>query len=323
MNAADLVHDDLPWLHGELASLRAAHAAGRLSHAILIHASPGIGGDWLAAWIARLALCTGNVPPCGKCAGCSRARALQHPDLTVVQPEEDSTQIRVEQVRDLSQELALTSHQGSSKVAIVTPADALNRFAANALLKTLEEPPPQTVLVLVATQPSRLPPTILSRCQLVRVAPPSRAASIEWLERTAGNGDWNAVLDTIGDAPLVAASLDAGQIAAVRAEVQQALMEAAEGRLDPVATAERWSRSELPLRLTCFESWLTDRVYRAAGVAGETREVRPGAHLQAEPSPLNIRALFGLVDGVREMRSLLDTPLNKSLALEQLLRQMR
>jgi DNA polymerase-3 subunit delta' len=323
MNAADLVHEDLPWLRGELDLLRAAHQAGRLSHAILIHASPGIGGDWLAGWIARLALCTGDAPPCGKCAACSRARALQHPDLTIVQPEEDSAQIRIEQVRDLCQQLALTSHQGRGKVAIVTPADALNRFAANALLKTLEEPSRETVLVLVAAQPSRLPATIRSRCQLIRVAAPAREAAIAWLEGTTGRADWNAVLDTIGEAPLVAASLDASQIAAVRAEVDEALVEASEGRLDPVAAAERWSRSELPLRLGCFESWLTDRIYRAAGVADESREVRPGAHLQAERSPLNIRALFGLVDGVREMRSLLDTPLNKSLALEQLLRRMR
>jgi DNA polymerase-3 subunit delta' len=323
VNAADLQHEDLPWLRGELDSLQAAHAAGRLSHAILIHASPGIGGDWLAAWIARLALCTGHAPPCGKCTACQRVRALQHPDLSLVQPEEDSTQIRIEQVRDLSQELALTSHQGRGKVAIVTPADALNRFAANALLKTLEEPAPETVLVLVAAHPSRLPPTIRSRCQLIKVAAPSREASIAWLERTAGKADWGAILDTIGEAPLIAATLDASQIAAVRAEVHDALVEASEGRLDPVATAERWSRSELLLRLGCFESWLTDRIYRATGVADESRELRSGAHLQAEPSPLNIQSLFGLVDGVREMRSLLDTPLNKSLALEQLLRRMR
>jgi DNA polymerase III subunit delta' len=323
MNAAEITHEELPWLRGELESLRSAHAARRLSHAILIHASPGIGGNWLAAWIARLALCTSEAAPCGRCAACGRVKALQHPDLSLVQPEEDSTQIRIEQVRDLCQDLALTSHQGHGKVAIVTPADSMNRFAANALLKTLEEPPPATVLVLVAAQPSRLPPTVRSRCQLVHVAAPSRAESVAWLEGTAGSADWNAVLDTIGEAPLLAATLDATAIAAVRAEVHGALEEASVGRLDPVATAERWSRSELALRLGCFESWLTDHLYRAAGVAGESREVRPGAHLQAGRSPLNIRALFGLVDGVRELRSLLDTSLNKSLALEQLLRRMR
>ncbi len=91
---------------------------------------------------------------------------------------EESRQIRIEQVRELADELALTSHQGGYKVGILTPADALNRFAANALLKTLEEPPARTLLILVATQPSRLPATILSRCQRLRVrAPEPRAGA--------------------------------------------------------------------------------------------------------------------------------------------------
>jgi DNA polymerase III subunit delta' len=323
VSTPETMREELPWLRGGLEALRAAHAARRLSHAVLIHASPGIGGDWLAGWIARLVLCPNATAPCGECVSCRRAQALQHPDLMLVRPEEDSAQIRIEQVRDLSQELSLTSHQGRGKVAIVTPADALNRFAANALLKTLEEPAADTVLVLVASQPSRLPPTVRSRCQLVRVATPSRATSLAWLEKVAGKGDWSAVLDTIGEAPLVAAGLDAGEIAAIRAEVVQGLEQAREGRLDPVATAERWSRSELPLRLGCIESWLTDRLYRAAGVVRQSQELRAGTHLPAGTPLLNIQTLFGLVDGVRELRLLLDTPLNKSLALEQLLRRMR
>src|SRR5581483_3689892 len=108
----------------------------------------------LAHWIARLVL---------------RTERDLHPDWIQVQPVDDSRQIRIEQVRDLAQELSLTSHQGGYKVGVLSPADVLNRFAANALLKTLEEPPPRTVLILVATQPSRLPATILSRCQRIRV----------------------------------------------------------------------------------------------------------------------------------------------------------
>ena len=80
--------------------------------------------------------------------------ALQHPDLLWIRPPEDSRQIRIEQLRELTAELALMSHGGGYKVAVIAPADALNRFAANALLKTLEEPPARTLLVLVATQPS-------------------------------------------------------------------------------------------------------------------------------------------------------------------------
>src|SRR5258707_8511889 len=160
-----------PWLAKEMAALRAAYDADRIPHALLIHEAPGAGGDWLANWIAQLLLKTD--------------RTL-HPDWISVRPIEDSRQIRIEQVRELAQELALTSHQGGYKVGVLSPADVLNRFAANALLKTLEEPPGRTVLILVATQPSRLPPTILSRCQRIRIAAPERAQAVAWLDATRG-----------------------------------------------------------------------------------------------------------------------------------------
>jgi DNA polymerase III subunit delta' len=324
MDARTAGYPELPWLVRELAQLRAAHASGRFSHAFLIHAPRGCGGDWLAAWLARLVLCSNRQAdaPCGLCIDCRRVLALQHPDLAIVAPEEDSQQIRIEQVRELAQELALTSHTGRAKVAVVTPADALNRFAANALLKTLEEPPPTTVLLLVAEQPSRLPATVRSRCQQIRVAPPVRNESLAWLAEHAGQGEWSSVLDTLGEAPLLAASLDAAKFVQLRAEVDEALGEALTGRLDAVVTAERWSRSELALRLSCFESWLTERIHAAAGVSGQTREVRPDTHLPAGHSLLNIQGLFGVLDGVRDLKSLLDTPVNKSLALEVLLRRM-
>ncbi|HKZ74585.1 MAG TPA: hypothetical protein VJ011_11005, partial [Steroidobacteraceae bacterium] len=144
---------------------------------------------------------------------------------------------------------------------------------------------------------------------------------VAWLEATVGKGEWDAVLETLGEAPVRAAGVDAERLAEVRAEVHRALDDAVAGRLDPASTAERWSRSELALRLSCFERWLTDRAHRSLAPGDESREVRPGAHLPGAASLLNIRALFGLVDGVRELRSLLDTPLNKSLALEALLRR--
>ena len=174
-----------PWTQPERTQLQAAFAAGRLPHALLIHEAPGSGGEWLAFWAAQLVLCQNRAQaPCGVCSACRRVLAAQHPDLWCVRPEEEARQIRIEQVRELASELALTSHGGGYTVAILSPADALNRFAANALLKTLEEPPAQRLLVLVATQPSRLPPTVLSRCQRLPVRAPTRAEALAWL--TAG-----------------------------------------------------------------------------------------------------------------------------------------
>lgn len=310
------------WLAPEITRLRAAYAAGRLPHALLIHEAPGAGGDWLAGWAARLVLCLHPEAPCGQCASCQRAAQGQHPDLLVVAPQESSTQIRIEQVRELGAELALTAHQGGYKVGILSPADTMNRFAANALLKTLEEPPRGTLLILVASQPSRLPATILSRCQRVRVRAPQPAEAVAWLEATRGAGEWSKVLAVLGVAPMLAATSDPTAVIEVASEVRHGLDEASAGAGDPVATAERWARSELPLRLACLENWLTDRIRSRFGGQAFLTEVRAGAHPRGPAESLDLRQLFGLLDAVRELKSSFDTPINRGLALESLLRSL-
>lgn len=311
------------WLGPEIARLQGAYAAGRLPHALLIDEAPGAGGEWLAGWAARLVLCSNpGEAPCERCNACQRVAQGQHPDLIFVRPLDTSTQIRIEQVRELSAELALTAHQGGYKVGILSPADSMNRFAANALLKTLEEPPQGTLLILVASQPSRLPATILSRCQRVRVRAPERTAAVAWLEATRGPADWEKVLMVIGTAPMVAAEADPEAVVEVAAEVRRGLEEAAAGAGDPVATAERWARSELPLRLTCVENWLTERIRGRAGSGVLFTEVRAGTHSRGHGESLDLRQLFGLLDSVRELKSSFDAPINRGLALESLLRSL-
>ena len=310
------------WLNTEMETLAAAHQAGRMPHALLIHEAPGAGGDWLAQWAARLVLCQSNPgAPCGACPSCHRVASAQHPDLLVLQPIEDSRQIRIEQVRDLSAELSLTAHQGAYKVAIITPADTLNRFAANALLKTLEEPPPRTLLILVVTQPSRLPATILSRCQRLRLRAPDRKEAVSWLESAKGAGNWGAVLDTLGEAPMLAADVDPKAVVQVGEEVRRGLEEAISGSSDPVATAEKWARADLPLRLRCIENWLTERIRADCGSDGFFTKVGAAPYSAGRPAVLNIEDLFELVDGVRELKSSLDSPINRGLALEAILRR--
>ncbi len=313
-----------PWLKDQTAALAASQASGHVPHALLIHDTPGAGGDWLALWTAQLMYCTAEqAKPCGACVMCRRVAEGMHPDVLQVRPTEDSRQIRIDQVRELCNELALTSHGGGHRVGIVSPADCMNPFAANALLKTLEEPPGRTLLILVAVQPSRLPATILSRCQRIRIRPPTRDQSLAWLQEKRGAGDWGAVLDVIGEAPLLAAELDPGAVASVRSETQKTLTDAVGGRVDPVGTAARWSRSELPLRLTCIENWITERIRRGLGASPDFVEMRSGAHLPAADSVMNIRSLFELLDRVRELKVLLDTGINSALALESLLRTLR
>jgi DNA polymerase III subunit delta' len=312
-----------PWTAEARAALTAAQRAGRLPHALLIHERPGAGGEWLAHWAARLALCERAAEaPCGACTACRRTLAWQHPDLMRVAPIEDSRQIRIEQVRELAAELALTSHAGGWRVGILSPADSLNRFAANALLKTLEEPPARTLLMLVATEPSRLPATVLSRCQRLLVRAPAREQALAWLTEVRGKGDWAGALDAVGEGPLLLTGAEPGPLAQIGAETRETLEALSAGRADPLAVAERWARSELPLRLRGFEKWLTERVRSGMGAGADITELRAGAYLPGPRTFLNIRELFGLLDEVRELRTALDVPLNRALALEALFRRL-
>ena len=314
---------DAPWLRAAVEQLRRARPAGRFPTALLIHDQRGAGGAVLADFAVRLALCRAQVPPCGQCRDCRLLAAAQHPDYLSVVPLEDSRQIRVEQIRELSEQLALTAHGGGATVALIAPADAMNANAANALLKTLEEPRPGVSLLLLTAMPSRLAPTILSRCQRLAVPHPTRADSLAWLERWGGAGPWEAVLDVIGDAPFEALRLNGPEVARLGKQTHAALAELLAGRLDVASTAESWGRApSLEQRLLCLENWLTARIDGAVRRVGQAPELRNGAHLSEDASDLNMARLLQVLDALQELRRLRLTAINRPLALELLLRQL-
>ena len=312
------------WLQPAREQLLAGLRMQRVAHALLIQDAPGAGGGQLGLWLAQRLLCGAPTPqgPCGVCAACRSVAEDRHPDFTRLALIEDSKQIRVEQARELSAHLALASHQGGYKVALIDPADALNWNAANALLKTLEEPPARTVLILVAQQPSRLPATILSRCQRVRIRAPERAPALEWLNRFVGEGPWDAVLDVVGNAPLVAAQLDPQSVLQIRDETLAGLADLAARRADAAQLADSWSRTEPALRLMCFETWLTERIRRSLSAGTYSAEMRDGTHPGRPDSGSNAPRLFDLLDQLRALRAALATPVNRALALESLLRSL-
>lgn len=295
----------LPWLEPMQASIRLAIENERLGHALLVQVAPGLGGDWLARWLAALVFCSAkSAKPCGECTACRRVSSNEQPDLLHLQPIEDSKEIRIDQVRELAAELALTSHGGGRKVAIITPADKLNRNAANALLKTLEEPSGSALLVLVTGEPSRLPITVLSRCTRLSIPLPHTATLAAWLRESADrNTDWEAVLAVLGPRPLAALQADTAALIELRRDTLRALEQATRGSLDPVETAESWGKDDYGLRLACIENWLVDRVRAWATGKGQS----------------SAEALFAALEDLREARQWTDTPVSKPLALERLL----
>jgi len=301
------------WFTKPQADMRAAVASGRLAHGVLIHEDPGAGGLLLARWVAQLVNCRESKrAPCGECQECRWIAADQHPDVLRLSPEEDSIQIKIDAVRALIAELALTAHGHGYKVAIFAPAHALTDAAANALLKTLEEPPGRTLLLLVSSEPRRLPATVRSRCTRLRLPGPARADAANWLEAARGAGPWSEALAATGVGPFALLDADPAALAQLRSETLSTLNDIGSGNLQPPAVAERWAKGDLTTRLACLESWVTDRILESASI-------RDATHLSVQGRAPNICRLFELSDAIRDMRKLAFTSINKTMAVESLL----
>ena len=313
---------ELPWLDAPFAAVRASAAAGRLPQGLLVQDAPGAGGLRLVKRIAQLVLCTaGEAAPCGSCSSCQRVENGEHPDLLRIAPSEESKlqQITVDDIRQACEQLVMTSYEGRGSVAVIHPADAMNPNAANALLKTLEEPRPALHILLVTSRPSALPATVRSRCQLLKIAPPDRATVLAWLKAQRPSADWPAALDAVGGAALDALDADPALLRQLRDDTWRALREAVQGTLDVLRTADAWSKDDLALRLNCIESYLTRRVLEGPEITAQTAEMRVGAHLSGPDLDINIATALGLLDGVKELRQQASTSLNKALLVERLL----
>ena len=302
-----------PWFEASRKEINAAVAADRLAHGLLIHEDPGAGGLELARWIAQRVNCREPArAPCGECQECRWISADQHPDVTRLSPEEDSEYIKTEPVRELIADFSLTAHGRGYKIAMFAPADALYPNAANSLLKTLEEPPKRTLIMLVTSQPSRLLPTLRSRCSRLRLVGPTREEAADYLTAARGAGPWTEALAATGAGPFTLLDADPSALAQLRNDTISTLADIGSGNLQPPAVADRWAKGELAIRLSCLESWVTDRIL-------ESTSIRDVTHLSGAALAPKICRLFEFSDAIRDMRKLAHTSINKTMAVEALL----
>jgi DNA polymerase-3 subunit delta' len=196
-----------PWLARHWSFFIQRYENDRLAHALMIEGPAGCGKKSLArAMVAKL-LCNENqAHACGQCRSCKLLVGGAHPDYFEIQPEEDSKVIKIDQVRALIGRLDLTVSISRRKVAYLHPADVMNVSAANALLKSLEEPAGDTVLILVSDNPGRLPVTIRSRCQSVSVNQPDTQFVLDWLQKNsnASADELDIAMQAAGNSPLLA-----------------------------------------------------------------------------------------------------------------------
>lgn len=349
----------LPW-HRPLWSRLTAHM-DRLPHALLLCGAAGGGKRLFAETLAARLVCEhprGDGLACGTCTSCIWLAAGTHPDFRLVAPmgedekrqgagaDTDSgsqppssasgaaagTQIRIQQIRALDDFTALSSHRGY-RVGIVDPADALNPAAANAFLKTLEEPPAHTCFILISRNQSRLLPTLRSRCQILSFPRPTRVEAVRWLERQ-GVGEAESLLALGGGMPLTAAELAAPEIAAQRQRFVQLMSEVSgttalrcaeqlAGLLPgsgAQAKGDATARNTvgLPVLVDWLQKWMIDAALATAG-APVIFHPAHSARLGELGRRADLGALCRCHDCFAEARALSRHPLNPRLFLEDLL----
>jgi DNA polymerase-3 subunit delta' len=318
-----------PWLNEYLERIGELLRQGRMPHALLVTGRPGLGKLTFAHSVAALLICEdrGNGhAACGKCRACHLQAAGNHPDyFHVTLPEDEKTgkvgtAIRIDQIRELSERLILSRHGAGHKVAILEPADALNINAANSLLKTLEEPADNTVLVLVSAQPGRLPPTVRSRCQQFRIDAPATDVALDWLAGQYDGPRPEVFLRLAEGAPLRALALAQENALEERRDRFDTLVGLYNGSQDPVAVAQVWAKDEDLRGLGWMRDWLMDLLkIRMTGKLEGIHGLDLAERLQRLASKLECRVLFGQLDRVNRTLQLADSSLNRQLMMEDVL----
>jgi len=319
----------LPWQQDLWLDLSSLVLQKQLSHALLMSGPVGVGKRHFAHALAAFLLCESRSGyACGRCRSCAQLAAGNHPNALLLSseglhglaltdsgrgeqglahwtPDKDSKKrdIAIAAVRKMIDMLVLSSHYQSAKVVLIDPADALNLSSVNSLLKTIEEPPPETHLLLLSERPQALLPTLRSRCQKIAFAVPEESAALQWLQAQQASAD-AALLREARGAPLAALALAASDERARHRDWSELCTALLAMKQEPIGAAQRVGKDDAPAFLAWAIGWLTTQLRQQL--------------LGASPASLPPTDLHALLQECLDARRRMEHNANPQMLLEAL-----
>lgn len=298
-----------------------------LPHAMLFRGRRGLGKQAFAMDLSQTLLCsqpTHEQQACGICPSCIWFKEGNHPDFRFISPEDDDinndesvkkksvkkTQISVQQIRQLFGYLSLSNHQADSlRIIVISPAETLNLASANALLKMLEEPPQNTLFLLVTGQPQRLLPTIISRCQAIDMPMPNQQQALDWLRET-GISNPESALDYAGGSPLIALENDINEPL-----IKQLALGA---KLDPFINAPLFLALGMERAIEVLQKWVFDLLSFRLTNTFHYHTAYANAFQNLVKS-VNLSQLLAFQQSLVEAKKTANHPLSNEMQLEHIL----
>ncbi len=309
-----------PWLNVLADKLTSYQQQKRLPNALMLQGDKGLGLATLARDFSKQVFClkpTSKGSACCICSSCLLFDAGNYPDYIDIKPDEGKLTIKIDTIRQLSERLALTGQFANPRIVIIDPIDALLHQASNSLLKTLEEPSDNTCLILIAHKLSKVPMTIRSRCQIIKINAIDKGLANQWLEAEGCEQSLQYLVLANGQ-PLLAYDLWKKDGLGHRRELLDGFIALIKGQLDPLVFAENClSKKEFPI-IKWLTSWLADAVkYKHSNTAKQHLNVDLAEDLKVLSSKLHLNDLYSLLDKLGQLAQLESTQLNQQLLLEE------